>query len=56
MLTTEYVGKQLGLSKKRITEYINKGNLLSTQRGYRQPHFITKSDFESFKNWYELQK
>jgi putative transcriptional regulator len=57
-MTTEQVAQRLEpiagkiLSKKRITEYINEGNLKSTQQGKRSPHLISEADYLEFETWY----
>jgi transposase len=61
-MTTEQVAQRLKpiagkiLSKKRITEYINEGNLESTQQGKRSPHLISESDYVEFESWYRENK
>jgi putative transcriptional regulator len=52
LFTTEDVGAKLGLSKKSVTDYINKGILRSTQHGKRTPHFISEFDFNEFEVYY----
>jgi excisionase family DNA binding protein len=52
-LTTADVAERLGLSKKSITDYINKGVLRSVQpRGERTPHLIAESAFAEFEIYY----
>ncbi len=61
-ITTEQVAQRLEpfagkiLSKKRITEYINEGNLKSTQHGKRSPHLISEADYLQFESWYRQSK
>jgi DNA-binding Xre family transcriptional regulator len=57
-MTTKEVAQRLKpiagkvLSNKRITEYINEGNLKSTQHGERSPHLISESDYAEFEIYY----
>jgi DNA-binding Xre family transcriptional regulator len=61
-MTTEDVAQRLKpiagkvLSTKRITEYINEGNLKSTQHGKRSPHLISEADYLEFEAWYRQSK
>jgi hypothetical protein len=61
-MTTEQVAQRLEpiakkiLSKKRVTEYINKGILKSTQHGNRSPHLISEADYLQFEAWYRQSK
>jgi DNA-binding Xre family transcriptional regulator len=61
-MTTEQVAKRLApiakkiLSKKRVTEYINKGILKSTQHGNRSPHLISEADYLQFEALYRQSK
>jgi hypothetical protein len=61
-MTTEQVAQRLEpiagkiLSTKRVTEYINEGNLKSTQHGKRSPHLISEADYLEFEAWYRQSK
>jgi DNA-binding Xre family transcriptional regulator len=61
-MTTEQVAQRLEpiagkiLSKKRITECINKGILKSTQHGKRSPHLISEADYLAFEPLYRQSK
>jgi hypothetical protein len=61
-MTTEQVAQRLKpiagkvLSTKRVTEYINEGNLKSTQHGKRSPHLISEADFLEFESWYRQSR
>jgi DNA-binding Xre family transcriptional regulator len=61
-MTTEQVAKRLEpiagkiLSTKRVTEYINEGNLKSTQHGKRSPHLISEADYLEFETWYRQSR
>ncbi len=51
-ITTEEIAKRLGLSKKSVTDYINKGILPSWQAMERTPHFVKESDYPAFELYY----
>jgi len=48
MLTTIQVAERLGLSRKRVNDYINLGQLKAI-KGKQGHNFITESDFEEFR-------
>ncbi len=53
LLTTTDIAKRLGLSKKSVTDYINKGILPTIQpKGKRTPHFVKESDYPAFELYY----
>jgi predicted DNA-binding transcriptional regulator AlpA len=53
LLTTTDIAERLGLSKKSVTDYINKGILPTIQpKGARTPHFIKESDYPAFELYY----
>ncbi len=53
LLTTAVIAKRLGLSKKSVTDYINKGVLPTIQpKGARTPHFVKESDYPAFELYY----
>jgi DNA-binding Xre family transcriptional regulator len=51
-ISTKEVGRRLGLSKKSVTDYINKKVLPSKQKQPRTPHLISESDFAKFEIYY----
>jgi transcriptional regulator with XRE-family HTH domain len=51
-ITTEEIAERLGLSKKSVTDYINKGILPSWQAMERTPHFVKESDYPAFEAYY----
>jgi DNA-binding Xre family transcriptional regulator/predicted DNA-binding transcriptional regulator AlpA len=53
LLTTADIAERLGLSKKSVTDYINKGILPTIQpKGARTPHFVKESDYPAFELYY----
>jgi DNA-binding XRE family transcriptional regulator len=53
LLTTADIAKRLELSKKSITDYINKGTLPTIQpKGKGTPHFVKESDYPAFELYY----
>jgi hypothetical protein len=53
LLTTADIAKRLGLSKKSVTDYINKGILTAVQpKGARTPHYVKESDYPAFELYY----
>jgi biotin operon repressor len=48
LLTLTQVAERLGLSRKRVNDYVNKGELLAT-KGKQGHNFVSESDFEVFK-------
>ncbi len=53
LLTTVVIAKRIGLSKKSVTDYINKGILPTIQpKGARTPHFVKESDYPAFELYY----
>jgi hypothetical protein len=53
LLTTAVIAKRLGLSKKSVTDYINKGVLPTIQpKGVGTPHFVKESDYPAFELYY----
>ncbi len=53
LLTTAVIAKRLGLSKKSVTDYINKGILPTIQpKGKGTPHFVKESDYPAFELYY----
>ncbi len=53
LLTTAVIAKRLGLSKKSVTDYINKGVLPTIQpKGKGTPHFVKESDYPAFELYY----
>jgi DNA-binding Xre family transcriptional regulator/DNA-binding XRE family transcriptional regulator len=51
-ITTEEIAERLGLSKKSVTDYINKKNLPSWQAAKRTPHYVKESDYPAFEAYY----
>ncbi len=52
-LTVKDVAERLGLSERRVAEYVGEGKLKSIQPGgKRTPHFIKESDFAKFESYY----
>jgi DNA-binding Xre family transcriptional regulator/DNA-binding XRE family transcriptional regulator len=51
-ITTEEIAERLGLSKKSVTDYINKKILPSWQAADRTPHFVKESDYPVFEIYY----
>jgi putative transcriptional regulator len=51
-ITTEEIAKRLGLSKKSVTDYINKKILPSWQAMERTPHYVKESDYPAFEAYY----
>jgi putative transcriptional regulator len=51
-ITTMQIAKRLGLSKKSVTDYINKGILPSWQAMERTPHYVKESDYPAFELYY----
>jgi putative transcriptional regulator len=51
-ITTMQIAKRLGLSKKSVTDYINKKILPSWQAADRTPHYIKESDYPAFEAYY----
>jgi DNA-binding Xre family transcriptional regulator len=53
LLTTAVIAERLGLSKKSVTDYINKGILPTIQpKGKGTPHFVKESDYPAFELYY----
>jgi hypothetical protein len=53
LLTTAVIAERLGLSKKSVTDYINKGILPTIQpKGVGTPHFVKESDYPAFELYY----
>jgi hypothetical protein len=53
LLTTAVIAERLGLSKKSVTDYINKGVLPTIQpKGVGTPHFVKESDYPAFELYY----
>ncbi len=53
LLTTADIAKRLELSKKSVTDYINKGTLPTIQpKGKGTPHFVKESDYPAFELYY----
>jgi DNA-binding Xre family transcriptional regulator len=50
MLTTTQVAERLGLSRKRVNDYINLGELPAV-KGKQGHNYITESDAEKFADW-----
>jgi DNA-binding Xre family transcriptional regulator len=50
MLITIQVAERLGLSRKRVNDYINLGQLPAT-KGKQGHNYITESDAEKFADW-----
>ncbi len=48
MLTTYQVAERLGLSRKRVNDYIVSGQLRAT-KGKQGHNYISESDFEEFR-------
>jgi excisionase family DNA binding protein len=48
MLTTIQVAERLGLSRKRVNDYINSDQLPAT-KGKQGHNYIKRSDFEEFE-------
>ncbi len=53
LLTTADIAERLELSKKSVTDYINKGTLPTIQpKGKGTPHFVKESDYPAFELYY----
>jgi DNA-binding Xre family transcriptional regulator len=51
-ITTGEIAGRLGLSKKSVTDYINKGVLPSSQVAKGTPHYVKESDYPAFEAYY----
>jgi DNA-binding Xre family transcriptional regulator len=51
-LKTAEIAERLGLSKKSVTDYINKGILTSWQAADGTPHYVQESNYPAFEAYY----
>ncbi len=55
LLTLAQVAERLGLSRKRVNDYVNKGKLPAT-KGKQGHNFVSEADYLEFEAWYRQSK
>jgi putative transcriptional regulator len=55
LLTLAQVAERLGLSRKRVNDYVNKGKLPVT-KGKQGRNFVSEADYLEFEAWYRQSK